>query len=603
MNKRLLAFLHKRGLKADATDSEAWEFYRSLQGLDASLANALNYGEADEAARTNSDIMIRALGHNPAEPWNLLPADDNGGQQRQTGGANTPVTLQTGEQLRGTDGASASGAVDIEQYRMQGITRENERVRTINELAGYAGCSMDFVRTLTADPRITLEDARRRIREDFQSRTRAEDVAVDLPGASGFGAPAQHSRNSQTDFNAMALQSALMLRAGIDDPAAINIRADNRSEEVVFGQRSNPSDEALRARDRGYELRQLPVAVFIQRALALDGIRVEPTVSDIAHAFKTRGAAMSTTSLVNIFTQTFGARLMRGWTEVGDTTEGWVDVEEAPNYLPQEVVSVGVNGEGLAHLPRGAEAEDITLSDSNDYTKVVRYARKAIFDETDIINDNFGVITNRVPLILGQIARRLRPDLVYAILLANPTMADGVALFHSTHGNLLASSGAFSETTLEAAWTAMTTRRLNGVSVNITPTHVVHPVAIGMTVEKVLNPIGTVVVAGTTDVSALSTPVMARKGLRSAGDARLDNGVIDPKTGTTYAGDANDWYLVAAGNDSPAPIMVTYLAGTRRSPRFRSGTLDRGQFGIWFDVQHNIGAKAVHYETIRKMVQ
>jgi hypothetical protein len=71
---------------------------------------------------------------------------------------------------------------------------------------------------------------------------------------------------------------------------------------------------------------------------------------------------------------------------------------------------------------------------------------------------------------------------------------------------------------------------------------------------------------------------------------------------TAYAGDANDWYLVAAGG-SHAPIAVRYLAGTRRSPKFRSGVLDRGQFGMWFDVQHNIGAKALHYETIRKMVQ
>jgi hypothetical protein len=98
-------------------------------------------------------------------------------------------------------------------------------------------------------------------------------------------------------------------------------------------------------------------------------------------------------------------------------------------------------------------------------------------------------------------------------------------------------------------------------------------------------------------------PLMGRRGLQSRGDARLDNGVIDPKTGTSYAGDVNDWYLVAAGNGLDAPIRLSYLAGTRRSPRFRSGTLDKGQFGIWFDVVHNLGAKAVRHQTIRKMVQ
>jgi hypothetical protein len=150
----------------------------------------------------------------------------------------------------------------------------------------------------------------------------------------------------------------------------------------------------------------------------------------------------------------------------------------------------------------------------------------------------------------------------------------------------------------------MTTRTMSGVAINIKPTHVIHPAALEILVDKTLNPAGLAgAILSTTDFSTLSTPVMSRKGLAHRGDARLDNGVIDPKTGTAYAGDANDWYLVAAGAESPAPILLSYLAGTRRSPRFRTGTLDRGQFGVWFDVQHNIGAKAVHYETIRKMVQ
>jgi hypothetical protein len=295
---------------------------------------------------------------------------------------------------------------------------------------------------------------------------------------------------------------------------------------------------------------------------------------------------------------------MRGFTEIGDSTEGWVDTEDNPDYKLQEMIQVDLNGEGLAHLPRGGTAEHITMGDSNDYTKVVRYARQATFDEIDLQNDSFGVITSEIPRTLGQIARRLRPDLVYAILLSNPTMADGTALFHADHGNLLAASGAFAEATLEAAWTAMTIRRINGVNVNVTPTHIIHPATIDLLVDKTINPTaGPIVLASTTDVSTISTFAMSRRGLQHRGDARLDNGVIDPKTGTSYAGDLNDWYLVAAGNGNPAPIMLSYLAGTRRSPRFRSWVLSQGQFGIGFDVQHALGAKAVRYETIRKMVQ
>ena len=592
MNKRLLAFLHKRGLAADATDAQAWEFFRSLTGLDASLANALNYPEGDAGCRTNADVMIRALGHNPEEPWNLLPPE------RSAATATVPAVPATlSANVRGTDGAAGNGQpMDLEAIRHAARLEEARRVADINEFGELAGTPADLIRQLTADPTITVDAARERIRAERAARTRAASLSPDLPNAG----PAIHSRNSQTDFNARALSCALIMRAGIDDPTRQTVSFNQESGEITVNS-GTPSDELQRAVERGYELRQLPAVVFVQRALALDGIRAECTPGSIAFAIQQRGAAaMSTTSLVNIFTQTFGARLMQGWTEAGDTTEGWVDVEDNPNYLPQERVDIGVNGEGLAHLPRGAEAEDITFGDSNDYTKVGRFARKAVFDDMDLVNDNFGVITNRTPLIMGQIARRLRPDLVYAILLSNPTMADGVALFHASHGNLLAAAGAFSETTLEAAWSAMVTRRINGVNVNVRPTHIIHPATIDILVDRTINPQGQqLVLNSTTDVSTISTPYMSRRGLVHVGDSRLDNGVVDPKTGTTYAGDLNDWYLVSNG---PAPIVVSYLAGTRRSPRFRSGVLDRGQFGIWFDVQHNVGAKAVHYETVRKMV-
>lgn len=611
MNKRLLAFLHKRGLSPTASDAEAWEFFRGLSGLDVSIANCLNHAEDDAAARTNCDVMIRALGHNPAEPWNLLPAEDTGaggGPGLRTVGAtgtpNTEVPPNTGTRTAGTDGGSAAGDLEAnaQRFRLEGQQLEARRVQEINELGEWAGMAPDFVRSLTADPTITVEVARTRIREARQT-TRNQEFMFETPGV-----PAQHTRNSQTDFNAQALECALMMRAGIDDPTHQRYRVDRVRGQLiplVDRQRGQQlSDDQQRAVERGYELQGLPAVVFIQRALALDGIRCEPTPYAIEYAIQSRGAAgMSTTSLVNIFTQTFGARLMQGWTTTPDTTEGWVDVEDNPNYLPKEQVELALNGEGMAHLPRGAEAEDITLADSNQYTRVGRFARKAIFDDMDLVNDNFGVITGKVPGILGGIARETRPDLVYAILLANPTMEDGVALFHASHGNLLAASGGFAESTLEAAWTAMSIRRINGRNVNIRPTHIVHPATIDILVDKTIKPQGDVMVVGsTTDISTVSTFAMARRGLQHVGDSRLDNGVIDPKTLTSYAGDLNDWYLVAAGQGHE-PITVSYLAGTRRSPRFRSGVLDRGQFGMWFDVSLSIGAKATHYETIRKMVQ
>ena len=38
--------------------------------------------------------------------------------------------------------------------------------------------------------------------------------------------------------------------------------------------------------------------------------------------------------------------------------------------------------------------------------------------------------------MFGRSARTLESDLAWAQITSNPTMGDGVALFHATHGNL-----------------------------------------------------------------------------------------------------------------------------------------------------------------------
>ncbi len=75
MNPRLLAYLRSLGLSQESTTEQAWEFYSDLRGVQRSIANALNYNEADQQARTNCDLMIRSLGYNPESPAELLDHD------------------------------------------------------------------------------------------------------------------------------------------------------------------------------------------------------------------------------------------------------------------------------------------------------------------------------------------------------------------------------------------------------------------------------------------------------------------------------------------------------------------------------------------------
>jgi len=71
------------------------------------------------------------------------------------------------------------------------------------------------------------------------------------------------------------------------------------------------------------------------------------------------------------------------------------------------------------------------------------------------VNDDLAEMTT-VPRKLGAAARRTEADLVYGIFTGNPAMADSVALFHATRGNLLTKgSSALSTTSLALAVVAL----------------------------------------------------------------------------------------------------------------------------------------------------
>lgn len=578
MNKRLLAYLRSLGLASDATDEQAWDFHNTLRGLQASIANALNYNEADTAARTNCDVMVRALGFDPENPNNLLRME----------GVSATVEVMNGRTLPGTstagnDGASAAG--DLERrLRGEGATLERARVQSIEQLATIAGSPVDLIRQLTADPNITFEQARQRIFEDHQARTRA-NVALDMPGQNGGvpnGAPAGHSRNSQTDFNRDALACAMMMRFGVNDPTRSWTRWNDQTGAIIRVDRSSDG-ELCRAADRGHEIGAIPMVELVRRALAVDGITCEPTAGSIGRAIQQRGATgVSNSAMLGIFSQTFGAQMIEGYIATLDTTETWTTTGYNPNFFKNERTRLKA-GSALTRHAKGGEAEHVQMGDATEYTKLFRYSGQFVIDDMDLINDTLGALSDATPREMGESAKQIRPDLAYTILKANPTMGDGVALFHSSRGNIIATMP-LNKANLQVALNFLATRRENGRNLNIRASNLIVPVSISWDARELVKS-STLVIAGTTDRTLGNYNALSDELLNVISDPRMDNGVTDPATGTTYAGDLNDWYLTTR-----RAVEVTYLRGSGASPEMRTGVLDRGQFGIWFDVKQDIGA-------------
>lgn len=448
--------------------------------------------------------------------------------------------------------------VDLAAVRAEAIKAERERVAEIRKLAGD--------KTTPALVQRAIDDGwdgARAAREFLADLQEKQEKAINVI-----------SRSNEPDVD--LLSAGLMLRVGLP----------------VYNPKASEGERKVQERlaDLGRKFRDMTLLDVCRAALTLDGKTVPHGRTDIIRA------AVSTASLGTIFTTSINAQLMQSYTEAPDTTSGWVREVDVSNFQSQERHSLGKTG-ALARLPRGGTAKHATIGDETETYAIARYANQFVIDDQDIVDDNLGALMD-MPREMGFAAARLRPDLVYSILLANAALSDSVALFSvATHANL--TTAAFAKAALEAAITAMGKKTMDGVRLNIRPRFVIVPGDIEFEARTLLTS-GQIIITGSTDTLTGNRNVIADLGFELRVDGRLDaSGVTDPSTGTAYAGSATNWFL-AADPAVARTIEVGYLAGTGRVPQLRSFVLDKGTWGIGWDIKHDIGAKALDYRGLHK---
>lgn len=124
-----------------------------------------------------------------------------------------------------------------------------------------------------------------------------------------------------------------------------------------------------------------------------------------------------------------------------------------------------------------------SITESKETYRLATYGRIVAITRQVIVNDDLGAFT-RVPASFGVAAATLESDIVWNIITSNPTMGDGVALFHADHSNLLTGSGsALGLSALGAAMAAMAKQKgLDGKTVlNVQPRYLIVPVALQLT--------------------------------------------------------------------------------------------------------------------------
>ena len=197
-----------------------------------------------------------------------------------------------------------------------------------------------------------------------------------------------------------------------------------------------------------------------------------------------------------------------------------------------------------------------------------------------IINDDLDAFT-RVPALFGTSAATLESDIVWGIVLDNPAMADGNALFHGSHKNLAGTGTALDVPSLGKARTSMAkqTGLDDKTLLNLRPTFLVVPAALELSAEQLIAQ--SLVPAKTTDVVPNSI-----RSLAVIAEPRLD-----PASG------AVPWFLFA----NPASIDTieyAYLEG--QDGVFIESRTGFDVDGVEIKARLDFGAKAIDWRGMFK---
>jgi len=206
----------------------------------------------------------------------------------------------------------------------------------------------------------------------------------------------------------------------------------------------------------------------------------------------------------------------------------------------------------LEMVPEGAPYPEGQVVDSKRSYKVEKFGKKFSVSWETVVNDDLDALS-RIPAMHGNAARRTQEKVVYDALLANPTMADGFALFSASHTsgtNITASSvAAPSVTTFNEAFKLMSLQKglSSDVYLNLSPRTLLVPQAYAATALEIVN----------------SQSYAQSNGNEGVVNIYGVNGVRPLQVVATALLDANsatNWYAIA-DNAQVDTVEITFLNG------------------------------------------
>lgn len=416
-------------------------------------------------------------------------------------------------------------------------TEERERVRTIFALQAQFGLERAFADDLVARG-VSVADARSAVLDKLAERD-----------AHGAGL-------NQISVPAGGLDATVTRREALADALL------HRVAPVAFAMT-----------ERAREFRGMSLIDVARNCLEVIGVRVRGmTANEIAYA-ATRGAGLhSTSDFPLILAAVAGKRLRQAYQSTPRTFERWTRGITATDFKPMYPTQIG-NFPALKPVLEGAEFSYGTIAEGRETYKLGTFGRIVGLTRQAIINDDLRAF-DRALATAGQRAGDLESALVYGELLANAALADGVALFHATHGNV-GTASVINEAALSQAWELMAQHKdLTGEEyIATTPRFIlVPPGARSIEARKM---VAQVIAGKTQDVNAF------------AGSLEV---VEEPRL--FKAGGPQPWWLAA---DPNLVDTIEYARLEGQTEPFLDQRVGFEVDGVEIKVRHDFAAKALDY--------
>ena len=354
------------------------------------------------------------------------------------------------------------------------------------------------------------------------------------------------------------IEAALCLRCGISPDALTK----SYGEKTV--------EAGLREMD-------MPLKQFLLECMRLDGIS-----SGKGFDNETIRAAFSSVSLPGILSNVANKKLLQSYLAQPIIATRLCSTGDLNDFKENDRFRLTDVGDLLPVAPDG-EIKEGGLMEESAKNQLDTYGKKFCLTRKMIINDDLGSFM-KVPTAMGNRAARLIDQLFFSRLLANPTQADGKALFHTGHKNLLtgATSALSADSLKKAIQLFLDQVDADNQPISVEPHFLLVPTALKHLAIELTRGATLVMSGGTENTVRPAINVLADENLQVVSSPYLANSAYTGSSSTA-------WYLFGEPGQIDT-FEIGYLNG-KRNPTVERGETDFNTLGMWFRVYFDLGVR------------